>query len=215
MARGNCSIAGAAQVQLDPSTLSGGRRYYLMCSVVIPRPIAWVGTVNEDGSYNLAPFSFFNAFSATPPIVGVGIAPHEHKPEKDTLANLRRTGELSISLPTTALIEAVAETSGDYAYGQDEFVLAGLTAIPGEKVAAPRVAEVPVSMECSVWEIKQLGDAGSTLVLAEVKLLHIQDTLLNEFGTVDSYRFDALSRLGGISYGAIGEKWDIARGGPG
>jgi flavin reductase (DIM6/NTAB) family NADH-FMN oxidoreductase RutF len=202
-------------VELDPAVLSGGRRYYLMCSVVIPRPIAWVGTVNTDGSHNLAPFSFFNAFSATPPLVGIGIAPHEHKPEKDTLANLRRTGELCISLPTTSLMESVAETSGDWAYGEDEFVKAGLTPLACEKIAAPRVAEVPVSLECTVWEIKPLGDAGSTLVLAEVKLLHILDTLLNEFGTVDSYRFDALSRLGGISYGAIGEKWDIARGGPG
>ena len=202
-------------MQLDPSSLSGGRRYYLMCSVVIPRPIAWVGTVNSDGSYNLAPFSFFNAFSATPPIVGIGIAPHDHKQEKDTLANLRRTGELSISLPTTNLIDAVAETSGDYAYGDDEFARAGLTTVASERIAAPRVAEAQVSMECTVMELKPLGEAGSILVLAEVKLMHILDTLLNEFGTVDSYRFDALSRLGGISYGAIGEKWDVARGGPG
>jgi flavin reductase (DIM6/NTAB) family NADH-FMN oxidoreductase RutF len=204
-----------------------------MCSVVIPRPIAWVGTVNTDGSNNLAPFSFFNAFSATPPIVGIGFAPHELKPEKDTLANLRRTGELCISLPTTSLLEAVAATSADFAYGADEFGQVGLTPVPGTVVTAPRVAEVPVSLECTVWEIKPLLERGSsdphsrggpegprsephsTLVLAEVKLLHIQDTLLNEFGTVDSYRFDALSRLGGISYGAIGEKWDIARDGPG
>jgi len=202
-------------VQIDPARLSGGRRYYLMCSVVIPRPIAWVGTVNLDGSHNLAPFSFFNAFSATPPIVGLGIAPHETKPDKDTLANLRRTGELCISLPTTALMDAVAESSGDWPYGVDEFALAGVTPMPCEKIAAPRVAESPVSLECTVWEIKPLGEGGSTLVLAEVQLMHIQDTLLNEWGTVDSYRFDALSRLGGISYGAIGEKWDVARGGAG
>jgi flavin reductase (DIM6/NTAB) family NADH-FMN oxidoreductase RutF len=202
-------------VQIDPANLSGGRRYYLMCSVVIPRPIAWVGTVNIDGSNNLAPFSFFNAFSATPPLVGIGIAPHESKAEKDTLANLRRTGELTINLPTTALIEQVAESSGDWEYGADEFELTGMTAAASEKIAAPRVAEVPVSMECTVWEIKPLGEGGSTLVLAEVQLLHILDTLLNEWGTVDSYRFDALSRLGGISYAAIGEKWDVARGGAG
>ncbi|MDQ3024715.1 MAG: flavin reductase family protein [bacterium] len=202
-------------MQIDPAGLSGGRRYYLMCSVVIPRPIAWIGTVNVDGSNNLAPFSFFNAFSATPPIVGIGIAPHETKPEKDTLANLRRTGELSISLPTTAQIEQVADSSGDWDYGVDEFALTEMTPQICEKIAAPRVAESPVSLECTVWEIKPLGDAGSTLVLAEVQLLHINDTLLSEWGTVDSYRFDALSRLGGISYGAIGEKWDVTRGGGG
>jgi flavin reductase (DIM6/NTAB) family NADH-FMN oxidoreductase RutF len=202
-------------VRIDPAGLSSGRRYYLMCSVVIPRPIAWVGTVNVDGSYNLAPFSFFNAFSATPPIVGLGIAPHETKPEKDTLANLRRTSELSISLPTTALIEAVAESSGDYDYGADEFALTGMTPLACESIAAPRVAQAPVALECAVHDIVALGDGGSTLVLAEVKLMHILDTLLSEWGTVDSYRFDALSRLGGITYGAIGEKWDVNRGGGG
>jgi flavin reductase (DIM6/NTAB) family NADH-FMN oxidoreductase RutF len=205
-----------------------------MCSVVIPRPIAWVGTLNSDGSHNLAPFSFFNAFSATPPLVGIGFAPHEHKTEKDTLANLRRTGELCISLATTALLDQVAETGADHPYGVDEFAQAGLTPLPGDKVDAPRVAECPVSLECNVWEIKPLvkergpldphsegGPEGprcyphSTLVLAEVRLLHIMDTLLNEWGSVDSYRFDALARLGGISYGAIGEKWDVARGGAG
>jgi flavin reductase (DIM6/NTAB) family NADH-FMN oxidoreductase RutF len=112
-------------------------------------------------------------------------------------------------------VEQVAETGGDEPYGTDEFKLANVTPIASEKIAAPRVAEVPVSLECTVWEIKPLGDAGSTLVLAEVQLMHVLDTLLNEWGTVDSYRFDALSRLGGISYGAIGEKWDIARGGTG
>lgn len=202
-------------MQINPGSLSAGRRYYLLCSAVIPRPIAWVGTVNSDGSNNLAPFSFFNAFSATPPLVGIGIAPHEHKPEKDTLANLRRTGELCISLPTTAQVEAVAESGGDHDYGVDEFAAAQVTPIAGEKVKAPRVEGSPVSLECTVWEIKPLGNAGSTLVLAEIQLLHILDTLLNEWGTVDSYRFDALSRLGGISYGAIGEKWDVARGGTG
>ena len=215
MARGDCITAGAAQLQIDPASLSGGRRYFLMCSVVIPRPIAWVGTVNVDGSYNLAPFSFFNAFSATPPLVGIGFSPHEVKPEKDTLANLKRTGELCVNMTTTVLIEQVAQSSADWPYGVDEFAQIGLTPVRGEKVAAPRVAESPVSLECTVWEIKPLGEGGSTLVLAEIKLLHILDTLLNEYGTVDSYRFDALSRLGGISYGAIGDKWDVPRGGVG
>ena len=101
----------AAQLQIDPANLSSGRCYFLLCSVVIPRPIAWVGTVNIDGSYNLAPFSFFNAFAANPPLVAIGFSPHDSKPEKDTLANLRRTGELCVNMTTTALIEQVRKAA--------------------------------------------------------------------------------------------------------
>jgi flavin reductase (DIM6/NTAB) family NADH-FMN oxidoreductase RutF len=195
-------------MRIDPARLSSGRRYYLMCSMIVPRPIAWVGTVNHDGSYNLAPFSFFNGFSATPPLVGIGFAPHDDKPGKDTLVNVQRTGELTINVPLASQVDAVAASAADLAYGEDEFARASVTPLPGELVAAPRVAESPVSMECTVWELKPLGTGGSTLLLAELKLLHVLDTLLNEWGTVDSYRLDALARLGGISYASIGEKFD-------
>ena len=126
-------------MRIDPATLSPGRRYFLMISCVIPRPIAWVATDNEDGGHNLAPFSFFNAFSATPPILGIGFAPHEDKGEKDTLRNIRRTGELTVNLLTVALAERMAETSADLAYGEDEFAKAGVTPLASELVKPPRV----------------------------------------------------------------------------
>lgn len=200
-------------MRIDPATLSPGRRYFLMISCIIPRPIAWVGTNNEDGSHNLAPFSFFNAFSATPPILGIGFAPHEEKGEKDTLRNIRRTGELTVNLATVAQAEKLVETSVDLDYGEDEFLHAGVTPLSSELIAAPRVAESPVSFECGVWEIKALGEAGSVLLLAEVKLLHIQDTLLNYYGVVDPHKLDALARLGGISYSGLGERFDLRSGG--
>ena len=192
-------------MRIDPATLSPGRRYFLMISCVVPRPIAWTGTVNEDGSSNLAPFSYFNAFSATPPIIGIGFGPHEDKASKDTLRNIRRTGELCVNIASAALAEKLNITSEDTAYGIDEFAHAGLTAMPCETIAAPRVAEAPVSMECTLWQEIDLGGQGSYLVLAEVKLLHILDTLLDYRGTVDPHRLHPLARLGGGKYAELGE----------
>jgi flavin reductase (DIM6/NTAB) family NADH-FMN oxidoreductase RutF len=201
-------------LRIEPDSLSPGRRYYLMISCIIPRPIAWVATINEDGSSNLAPFSFFNGFSATPPIIGIGFAPHEDKGEKDSLRNVRRTGELTVNLTTVGLAEAVVASSQDLPYGVDEFQRAGVTPLASEVVKPQRVAESPISFECVVWELKPLGDAGSVLLLAEVKLMHIEEKLFNYYGVVDSYKFDALARLGGISYAGLGgERFDMQGGG--
>ncbi|MCH7472278.1 flavin reductase family protein [bacterium] len=184
-------------MRIDPDTLSPARRYYLMISCIIPRPIAWVGTVNENGSHNLAPFSYFNGFSSTPPIVGIGFGPHDEKTEKDTLRNVRRTGELTINLGTIDLVDELYATAEDLPYGEDEFASVGLTPVPGETVAAPRVAEAPISLECTTWDIIDLGGLGSTLLLAEIKLFHLLDTLIDYRGTVDPHRYKALARLGG------------------
>lgn len=183
-----------------------------MISCIIPRPIAWVGTVNEDGSHNLAPFSYFNGLSTTPPLLGIGFAAHDDKGDKDTLRNARRTGELCVNLPTVSQAQQVVNTGSDLPYGADEFSAAGLTPQAGEKTAAPRVLESPISFECSVWEIKPLGSAGAHLLLAEIQLIHIQDTLLNDRGVVDPRRFDALARLGGITYAGLGERFDLLPG---
>jgi flavin reductase (DIM6/NTAB) family NADH-FMN oxidoreductase RutF len=183
-----------------------------MISCIIPRPIAWVGTRSESGGCNLAPFSYFNGLCTTPPLLGIGFAPHDDKDEKDTLRNLRRTGELSVNLATVSLAGKVVDSSADLPYGEDEFERCGLTASACERIAAPRVAESPVSFECRVWEIKPLGDAGAHLVLAEIQLMHIEDTLLSDRGVVDPRRFDALARLGGITYAGLGEKFDLLPG---
>lgn len=192
-------------MQIDPATLTPGRRYYLMISCIIPRPIAWVGTVNEDGGYNLAPFSFFNGFSGTPPIVGVGFSPHEDKPEKDTLRNVRRTGNLCISIPSLGLVDAVDLSGADLPYGQSEFARSGMTPVPGTKVAAPYVSEAQISLECSVYDIVPLGKLGSTLLLAEIQLFHILDTLIDFRGCVDPYKFKALARMSGGRYAPVGD----------
>jgi flavin reductase (DIM6/NTAB) family NADH-FMN oxidoreductase RutF len=192
-------------MRIDPASLSPGRRYFLLISCVVPRPIAWTGTVNEDGSYNLAPFSYFNNFSATPPIIGIGFGPHDDKPLKDTLRNIQRTGELTVNIASVALAGKLNRTSEELPYGTDEFAHAAVTPLRGEQVAAPRVAEAPISMECTLWQVIDLGGQGSHLLLAEVKLLHILDTLLDNRGTVDVHRLKPLARLGGGKYAELGE----------
>jgi flavin reductase (DIM6/NTAB) family NADH-FMN oxidoreductase RutF len=194
---------------IDPATLSPGRRYFLMISCIIPRPIAWVGTVNETGGYNLAPFSFFNGFSGTPPIVGLGFSAAEDKPEKDTLRNVRRTGELCINIPSLAQAQAVDACGADIPYGQSEFTRAGVTPVACRLIAAPRVAQAQISMECCVYDIIALGKLGSTLLLAEVKLFHIEDTLIDMRGCVDPHKFQALARMSGGRYAPVGEVFKV------
>lgn len=199
-------------MNIDPATLSPGRRYFLMVSCIIPRPIAWVGTLNEDGSPNLAPFSFFNGLSGTPPIIGIGIAAHEDKGEKDTLRNIRHTRELTISIPHAGQVEAVDASGDDLPYGASEFAHAGTTPAPGKLVAAPYVLEAKVALECQLHDIIALGEAGSHLVLAEIKLFHIEDTLLDFHGCVDPHKFTPLARMAGGRYAATGGVFKAERG---
>jgi flavin reductase (DIM6/NTAB) family NADH-FMN oxidoreductase RutF len=198
-------------MQIDAATLSPGRRYFLMISCIVPRPIAWVGTLNEDGSPNLAPFSFFNGLSGTPPIVGIGISAHEEKSEKDTLLNIRRTRELAISIPHADMCTAVDICGDDLPYGVSEFALAGVTPAPCQDIAAPRVAEAKVALECALYDIIALGEAGSHLVLAEIKLFHIEDTLLDFHGCVDPTKFRPLARMSGGRYAATGDVFKAER----
>ena len=172
-------------MKIDPKNLSRGKRYHLLTSCLIPRPIAWIGTQNHDGSHNLAPFSYFNAFSTTPPIIGVGFGPHLEKKEKDTLTNIRRTGELTVNMASFDQADLVLKTSENLPYGEDEFLTAGLTPVQGDHVVAPRVKESKINYECITYQLLPLGDQGSTLLLAEIKAIHIADHLLNDRGIVD------------------------------
>lgn len=196
---------------IEASTLSPGRRYFLMVSCIVPRPIAWVGTVNEDGSHNLAPFSFFNGLSGTPPIVGIGFSAHETKGEKDTLRNIRRTRELAISIPHAGMCAAVDTCGDDLPYGTSEFERAGITPASCVSIAAPRVAEAKVALECELFDVIALGDAGSNLVLAEIKHFHIEETLLDFHGVVDPNKFKPLARMTGGRYAVTGDVFKAER----
>ena len=190
-------------MRIESDKLSKAQRYFLMVSCIIPRPIAWIGTVNEDGSNNLAPFSFFNGVTGTPPMVSLGFGPARDKAEKDTLRNIKRLGELTISIPPADLVEEVEATGEELPYGEDEFAVAGLTPVAGEMVSASWVKEAGVAFECGVYQIIPIKGGGSTLVLAEIKLFHIRDDLVDGRSCVDADRFGGLARMGGGRYATL------------
>ncbi len=167
-------------------------------AMVGPRPIGWVSTRGRDGSLNLAPYSFFNAFNYTPPIIGFS-----SNGAKDSLRNCRESGEFVWNLATRALAEAMNLSCAAVPYGTDEFALAGLTPEASRLVAAPRVAESPVGFECRVCDVVQLrGHAGAAvpawLVLGEVVAVHIRRALLPD-GVFDTFGAGIVLRAGGPS----------------
>ncbi len=167
-------------------------------AIVGPRPIGWVSTRGSNGSVNLAPYSFFNAFCYTPPIIGFSSTG-----AKDSLRNCRETGEFVWNLATRALAGPMNESCAAVPYGTDEFALAGLTQAGSRLVGPPRVAESPVAFECRVSDIVQLrGHAGAPaaawLVLAEVVAVHIRRSLLPD-GVFDTFGAGIILRAGGPS----------------
>ena len=182
-------------------------------AIVGPRPIGWVSTMGKDGSVNLAPYSFFNAFNYKPPIIGFSSTGTKH-----SLRNAQETGEFVWNLTTRALAAQMNETCATVAYGVDEFDLAGLEKAPSRLVAPPRVAASPVNFECKVADIVQLkgykGNLAETwLVLGEVIGVHIDEALLKD-GVFDTFGAAPVLRAGGPSaYSAIGPeaRFDMVR----
>ncbi len=198
--------------------LSGSQRYRLLTSLVVPRPIAWVGTRSLDGTPNLAPFSYFNAVSATPMLVAVSIGSRrgregEGATEKDTLVNIRETGVFSASVVGEQQLEAMVRTSGEWASAVDEFREAGLTAAECDTVAAPCVANAPAVLECTLFRVVDLGDSPNTLVLGEVQAVRLAPELVmdNATGHVDVRSLRPVGRLGLDEYALLGELRHVPR----
>ena len=176
-----------------------GLRHNPFKSIVAPRPIGWISSRTKAGVLNLARYSFFNAFSDAPPIVGFATSAHK----KDTLRNVEETGEFAFNLVTHSLAEEMNATSASVAPEVSEFKLAGLTPVACRLIGAPRVAESPVSFECKCTEILQLKSASgekipSWLVLGEVIAVHIDQSLLRD-GTYDTAAARHLARGGGLA----------------
>ena len=180
-------------------------------SIVAPRPIGWIGTIGEDGRRNLAPYSFFNAFNYTPPLVGFSSTEHKH-----SVRNLSASGEFTWNLVTRPLLEQMNATST--AQDVDEFDAAGLEAADSVVVAAPRVAASPVSFECRVSEVINLKGADGVatsawLTIGEVVGVHIDESLLDD-GIYQTTRAEPVMRAGGpTAYYGISEelRFDLRR----
>ncbi len=181
-------------IQLDPRALSARDCYYLVTSVVVPRPIGWVSTLGANGVYNLAPHSYFTALSDDPPIVGFSSTGL-----KDTVRNVRFSGDFVVNVVSEELAEAMNVTATDFPPDQSEFVWAGLTPAPSARVRAPRVAEAPVALECRLLQILELGNAPAYFVIGEVLLFHVQPRVLRD-GRVDPALLKPVGRLAGSGY---------------
>jgi len=184
--------------------------YRLLTSVVIPRPIAWISSLGSDGSTNLAPFSFFNAVGNSPPTVMISISQRKGN-DKDTLRNIKETGEFIVHIADENLSEKMVQTSGDWSYGTNEFEQAQLGAIPSDQVKPPRLKDAAVSMEVKATQIVPVVGTTSTMVLGQIICFHIREDLLRENGTVDPNKLQPVARLGSIEYSTLGKVFSMMR----
>lgn len=170
---------------------------------VAPRPICLASTIDADGNVNLSPFSFFNLFSVNPPICVFSPSRRvRDNTTKHTLENLKQVPECVINIVNYDMVQQVSLSSVEYPAGVNEFIKAGLTELPSTLVKPPRVAESKVQLECVVKDIISLGDTpgAGNLVVAEIKIIHIIEDILNADGSIDQQKTDLVARLGGDWY---------------
>jgi len=188
---------------IDPKELPIPRLHQILLGAVSPRPIAFVSTLDETGTPNLAPFSFFNVFSANPPVLVFSPARRgRDNTTKDTFEHVRRERECVVHIVSYAMVHQMSLASTEYPRGVSEFLKAGLTPIPSEVVKPPRVKESPVHLECVVKDIIELGKDGGAgnLVICEVVRIHLDEQILDGDGKIDPIRIDQVARMGGAWY---------------
>lgn len=192
---------------INPGEVSPGDLYRFMISVVVPRPIAFISTVSPAGALNVAPFSYFNAIASQPPLLGISINRRGGAP-KDTLRNIEQTGEFVVNTVDEPLGARMVEASGDWPEDVDEFALTGLTAVASDLIRPPRVGESPISMECRLHRIIELGV--TSFVVGEILRAHVKDEVLTD-GRVDIEKLRPLARLGGDGYSVVREVVQMPR----
>lgn len=192
-----------------PEELSVSKLHHLLLGAVGPRPIAFASTIDLEGRPNLAPFSFFNVFSANPPILIFSPARSGRtNTTKDTYNNVKAHPEVVINMVNFDIVEQMSLASSPYAAGENEFIKAGLTPVPSDLIKPFRVKESPVQFECKVNQVIELGSEGGAgnLIICEVLKLHIHAHLLDDNHQIDQQKIDLVSRMGGDWYCRADEK---------
>jgi flavin reductase (DIM6/NTAB) family NADH-FMN oxidoreductase RutF len=188
---------------LNPSEIGTQKTHQYLLGAIGPRPIAFASTIDKDGNRNLSPFSFFNVFSANPPILIFSPARSGRTGEtKNTFDNVKEVPEVVINVVNYNIVQQMSLSSSPYPKGVDEFVKAGLTPIPSETIKPFRVKESPVQFECKVNQVIELGQNGGAgnLIICEVLRIHVQDDILDANGLIDQHKIDLVSRMGGNWY---------------
>ncbi|MCH7819218.1 MAG: flavin reductase family protein [Candidatus Marinimicrobia bacterium] len=196
-------------MNIDPNEIGRKEAYSLFTSVIVPRPIAWVTTLNENGSTNAAPFSFFMGVTSYPPRLAISASSRGGIP-KDTAKNIIRTEEFVVNLVTKSNVEAMNITSVDYEYGVDELLKANLSTGESEKISTPCIKESPVNMECRLEKIVEIGEPTNYLIIGEVVLFHIDEAIYSE-GVVDPHKLQSVGRLGNPLYSNVNDIFRMER----
>ena len=181
----------------DFAELPAADRYKLVVSTVVPRPVAWVVSQDADGVLNAAPYSFFNALTDDPVVIAIGCGPRPDGAKKDTLANVRDTGQFVVNLVSQATLDAMVVTAIDFPSEVDELHQAGLSTLPSAKVKPPRIAESPVALECETFQLIPVGH--HTIILGKVLAMHIADEAMLDVERkyVDTPKLDLVGRMHG------------------
>jgi flavin reductase (DIM6/NTAB) family NADH-FMN oxidoreductase RutF len=199
-------------MQIDPSQHSVADNYKLLTNLVVPRPIAWVTSMNAGGVINLAPFSFFNAVGANPLYLIISVGINDAGEMKDTAKNILAGGEFVVNLVTEELFDAMNISAADFPEGESELAAADLHAAPSVKIKVPRVAESQASMECKLHSSQLLGK--NTLIIGEVVMFHVADHLASYQNGARMHvnNFAPIGRLGAPSvYCRTTDRFNVAR----
>ena len=183
-------------MKIIPSTLHGKALHDFFASVVVPRPIAFVSTVDAEGRYNAAPFSAFTRLTNDPPILVFSSARRENK-KKDTVMNIEAVGDFVVNMVDENLSEAMNQAAANYPPEIDEIKEVGLTALKSDMVKSPRIAEAPISMECRLVQIVEFGNKPNrnSIILGEILIVHIRDEVITQ-GKIDFLKAKIIARLG-------------------
>lgn len=190
-------------LSIDPKTVPVSSLHGYLLGAIGPRPIAFASTMDKQGRPNLSPFSFFNVFSANPPVLIFSPARRvRNNTIKHTLENALETKEVVINVVNYNMVQQMSLASSEYRKGDNEFLKAGLSMLKSDLVKPFRVAESPVQFECKVTKVEPLGEEGGAgnLIFSEVLRIHIDESILDKDGTIDQYKIDQVARMGGNWY---------------
>ena len=201
-------------MEIAPDLLPRASIYKILIGSVVPRPIGWISTVDEAGNPNLAPFSFFTVVCAKPPTVLFCpmIRSTDENP-KDTLNNVKATGEFVVNIVTEELAPAMIATSVEIASTVNEFELTGLETAPSVVVRPPRVAQSPIHFECKLTQIVEIGNnpGGGSVVIGEIVHLHVDERVLFDEDKIDLAALKPIGRLAGSAYARVTDLFEIER----
>jgi flavin reductase (DIM6/NTAB) family NADH-FMN oxidoreductase RutF len=200
-------------VNIDPQIAGPENVYKLLVGIIVPRPIAFVSTLSLDGVRNLAPFSFFTAISANPPVICFSpMIRGGDGQRKDTLHNVEATGEFVVNIVSEDFAPGMNISSAEFPPDVDEFTESGLTPIPSDLVKPPRVAESRASMECRLAQVVHVSPnpLGGSLVIGEVLRFHIDDEIIDGY-KIDPGKLHAIGRMGGPTYTRTTDRFDMPR----